>query len=497
MRVAIASDHAGVGLQETTIDAIREAGHEPIMIGQASEGDDYPDVALAVGGAIRTGQAQRGVVLCGSGAGVTVAANKIPLVRAALAYDTYTARQMVEHDDVNVLALGARVIGPAVAAEVVTAFTTAQFSGAARHARRLGKVLAIEATRVQNAAADIIARGQSLWLDGLDATALDDGRVAHWVGDCAVTGGTTTLDGLAAALHSDAYQDRLAAHHATTSDPEELALALLMGDAVAAADLVRGIHAATAGVDGFASVDLPPPLVDDIDGTLAFAHRLHTVGGRPNVMVKVPATRAGHTALRRLIASGIGVHATLAFSAEHYHAMADAYMDGIEDRLRANEDPNVGSLVSMHVAPWDLATAERLPDALQDTAGLAAAHIVRQAYEDLHETERWQRLAAAGAARQRLAFTQTTARHSLPPTFYIDALDGEGTVLLASETALEALTDQGRASAVQQPERQADEHQLKDAGITLDVLATRLQHDALRAAAARWNDLLAALTPAG
>jgi transaldolase len=317
------------------------------------------------------------------------------------------------------------------------------------------------------------------------------------MGDCAVTGATTSIDGLAAALHSDTYQDRLAAHLATTADPAELALALLVGDAIAAADLLRGVHAATAGVDGFASVDLPPPLVDDVEGTIESAHHVHTLAGRPNVLVKVPATRAGHTALRRLISSGIGVHATLVFSAEHHRATAEAYMDGIEERLRADEDPNVGSLVSMHVAPWDLATADRLPDTLQDTAGLAAVHIVRQAHEDLHETERWQRLAAAGAAPLRLAFTQTTARPSLPPTFYIDALEGEGTVLLASETTLEALTDQGRASVVQQPERRADEQQLKDAGITLDVLATRLQHDGLRAAAAHWSNLLAALTPSG
>jgi transaldolase len=185
------------------------------------------------------------------------------------------------------------------------------------------------------------------------------------------------------------------------------------------------------------------------------------------------------------------------FSAEHLRAVVDAYMDGVEERVRADEDPNVRSLVSMHVAPWDLATADRVPDTLQDTVGLAAAHIARQAHEDLHGTERWQRLAAAGAAPLRLAFTQTTARPSLPPTFYIDALEGDATVLLASETTLEALTDQGRAGVAGEPQRRADEQQLKDAGITLDVLGTRLQHDGLRAAAAHWGDLLAALGPAG
>jgi RpiB/LacA/LacB family sugar-phosphate isomerase len=496
MRIAIASDHAGVALEDTAVTAVREAGHDAVVIGQASEGDDYPDVALAVACAIRTGQAQRGIVLCGSGAGVTVAANKVPLVRAALAYDTYTARQMVEHDDVNVLALGARVIGPALAADLVAAFANARFSGAARHSRRLGKVLAMEATRVQGAAADVVAKGQHLWLDGLEATALHDGRVAHWIGDCAVTGATTTVDGLAAALPTGAYDERLAEHHAeAVTGPDDLALALLLGDAVAAADLVHGVYAATVGVDGYASIDLPPELVDDVEGTVELARQLHAMGGRSNLMAKVPATRAGHAALRRLVAGGVPVHTTLVFSAEQYRATAEAFMDGIESRLRAGEDPNVASLVSVHVAPWDDATAERLPDALHNTVGLLAAQSAGQARDDVHRTERWQRLADAGAARQRLAFTDMVVRPPLPPTYYADALDRQATVLLLTPATLDAFTDRARATAVETaPE--VDEQQLKEAGITLDVIATRLQHDRLRAAAASWSGILDALARA-
>jgi transaldolase len=403
---------------------------------------------------------------------------------------------MVEHDDVNVLALGARVIGPAVAADVVTAFASARFSGAARHARRLGKVLAMEATRVHGAAADVVARGQSMWLDGVEATTLGDGRVAHWIGDCAVTGATTTLEGLISALATGAYRERLADLHAdAVTDPEDLALALLLGDAVAAADLVHGVYAATAGVDGYTSVDLPSALVDDVEATVELARRMHTASAVPNLMVKVPATRAGHAALRRLVAGGIPVHATLVFSAEQYRAAAEAFMDGIELRLRADEDPDIASLVSMPVAPWDEATAERLPEALHNTVGLLAGQIVNQAYEQVHETERWQRLVTAGAARQRLAFTDTTARQPLPPTHYVDSLDGQATVLLLSQATLDAFTGHGHDASFQAP-APVDEQQLKDAGITLDVLATRLQHDGLRAAAASWSDLIGALTRA-
>jgi ribose 5-phosphate isomerase B len=146
MRIACAFDHAGVPLRDVVLGALREHGHDVIDLGtnDASSGDDYPDHALAVARAIRGGDAERGVLVCGSGAGVAVAACKVEGIRCAMAHDTYTAHQCVEHDDVNVLALGARVIGEAIAADLVTAFADAKFTGEERHARRLAKVETIE-----------------------------------------------------------------------------------------------------------------------------------------------------------------------------------------------------------------------------------------------------------------------------------------------------------------------------------------------------------------
>jgi ribose 5-phosphate isomerase B len=141
MRVVVAADHAGLPLRPTVAEAVEGAGHEAVLIGPDSgEPVDYPDVAVVVAEALNAGRADRGVIVCGSGAGVTVAANKLRGIRAALAHDTYTAHQMVEHDDVNVLTLGGRVIGPALAGEIVTAFCGATFTGEERHARRLAKV---------------------------------------------------------------------------------------------------------------------------------------------------------------------------------------------------------------------------------------------------------------------------------------------------------------------------------------------------------------------
>jgi ribose 5-phosphate isomerase B len=145
MKVACAFDHAGFPLKRLVLDTVAELGHAAIDLGtDSSEPVDYPDIARAGAEAVRDGRAERAVVVCGSGAGVAVAACKVPGIRAASAHDTYTAHQSVEHDDVNVLCLGARVIGPALAADVIRAYLRAAFSGEERHVRRLGKITAIE-----------------------------------------------------------------------------------------------------------------------------------------------------------------------------------------------------------------------------------------------------------------------------------------------------------------------------------------------------------------
>jgi ribose 5-phosphate isomerase B len=150
MRVAIAADHAGFPLKQPLIDEVRSLGHEPIDLGTHSdEPVDYPDIAEAAGTAVQRGDAERGIVLCGSGVGASVAANKLAGIRCAVAHDTYSAHQGVEHDDMNVLAIGARVVGPELAIELVRAFLTAQFSGEERHRRRLSKILAIEERSMQ------------------------------------------------------------------------------------------------------------------------------------------------------------------------------------------------------------------------------------------------------------------------------------------------------------------------------------------------------------
>src|SRR5437016_6983756 len=145
MKLVIGSDHAGFQLKVNIGDLLRSLGHEVLDVGAFNENpSDYPDFAEAVGRAVLDGKAERGVLICGSGVGASVAANKIPGIRAGLCHDTYSAHQGVEHDDVNVLVLGSRVIGPELAKEISLAFLKARFTAEERHQRRLNKVLAIE-----------------------------------------------------------------------------------------------------------------------------------------------------------------------------------------------------------------------------------------------------------------------------------------------------------------------------------------------------------------
>jgi ribose 5-phosphate isomerase B len=145
MKIACAFDHAGFPLKQLVLETVEELGHEAVDLGTYSTDPvDYPDTARAGADLVRNGQADRAVIVCGSGAGVAVAACKFPGIRATCAHDTYTAHQCVEHDDVNVLCLGARVIGPALAGDVIRAYLGAEFTGEERHVRRLGKIDAIE-----------------------------------------------------------------------------------------------------------------------------------------------------------------------------------------------------------------------------------------------------------------------------------------------------------------------------------------------------------------
>ncbi len=150
MRIAVGADHAGVPFNERAIAELQRLGHEVVDLGthDPSQPDDYPDYAAAVAQQVSSGRCERGLLICGSGVGVTVAANKIPGIRACMCHDIYSAHQGVEHDDMNVLCLGARVIGPELMLDLVRAYVGARFTNEERHRRRLAKIKALEQAAV-------------------------------------------------------------------------------------------------------------------------------------------------------------------------------------------------------------------------------------------------------------------------------------------------------------------------------------------------------------
>ena len=150
MRVGIATDHGGFGLKEELVVRLRSTGHEVVEYGAAAltPGDDYPDFVIPLAQAVALGKVERGVAICGSGVGASVCANKIPGVRAGLIHDHFSARQGVEDDHMNIICMGGRTVGPAVAWDLVETFLAARFSQADRHLRRLGKVAALEAQTI-------------------------------------------------------------------------------------------------------------------------------------------------------------------------------------------------------------------------------------------------------------------------------------------------------------------------------------------------------------
>ena len=148
VRIVVGADHRGYQLKDALAQTLGSQGHEIVDVGtHGPESVDYPDIALAVGEAIREGRAERGIIVCGSGVGAAIAANKLPGIRAGICHDTYSAHQGVEHDDMNVLCLGSRVVGDELAREVVQAFLNAAFSGEERYRRRLAKIKEMEAER--------------------------------------------------------------------------------------------------------------------------------------------------------------------------------------------------------------------------------------------------------------------------------------------------------------------------------------------------------------
>jgi transaldolase / glucose-6-phosphate isomerase len=339
--------------------------------------------------------------------------------------------------------------------------------------------------------------GQSVWYDNIRRAMLESGEMARYLRDYAVTGITSnpTIFERAIAGSGD-YDDAIAAalDAGRADDAEELFFRLAVDDIRWAADLLAPHHHETGGVDGFVSLEVSPRLADDAAGTIDSARRLYRAVGRPNVMIKVPATTAGLTALERLVADGIPVNVTLIFSLSQYRAVAEAYLRGVERRLASGADPSVRSVASVFVSRWDGAVDPQLPENQHGKVGIAQARLIYAGYSELLASERWMRLAAAGAAPQRVLWASTGVKNpTLPDTLYVQALAAPDTVNTMPESTLFAFAEHGQVGRLltADPGDASDVlAMVETAGIDLGALAGDLQARGLDAFGESFDRLL-------
>ena len=294
--------------------------------------------------------------------------------------------------------------------------------------------------------------------------------------------------------NSDDYDDEIRSRLAQGKSGERLFFELALEDLTRAADLFRPIFDRTNGVDGWVSLEVSPVLAHDSASTLAAAKSLHARAGRPNLLIKIPGTKEGLPAIEEAIFAGVPINVTLLFSREQYLAAAEAFLRGIERRIDAGLQPNIGSVASVFVSRWDAAVVGKVPAALNNRLGIAAAKRTYKAYRDLLGSPRWERIYNAGARPQRLLWASTgTKDPKAPDVLYIKALAAPFTVNTMPEGTLKALADHGDLSEIMSADGgdcEAVLDQFASAGIDINELATKLQDDGAKSFVGSWNELM-------
>jgi transaldolase len=337
--------------------------------------------------------------------------------------------------------------------------------------------------------------GQSLWLDNITRDMLDAGTLQRYIDELSVTGLTSNPTIFNHAIkNSSAYDAAIRKRLKGARSSEALFFELALEDITRAADLFRPVWDRTNGVDGWVSLEVSPLLAHDTASTLAAAKDLHARAGRPNLFIKIPGTREGLPAIEEAIFSGVPINVTLLFSREHYVAAADAYTRGIERRIAAGLNPQVGSVASLFISRWDAAVQAKVPEALRNRLGIAIGQRTYKAYADMLDSPRWQRIFNAGARPQRLLMASTgTKDPNASDVLYIGALAAPLTVNTMPEGTLQAFADHGSVGATIPPDGGECEAVLAGfakAGVDADALAARLQDEGATAFVKSWNELM-------
>jgi transaldolase len=337
--------------------------------------------------------------------------------------------------------------------------------------------------------------GQSIWLDNITRDLLNSGTLKRYIDDLSVTGLTSNPTIFDHAIkNSSAYDTAISSQLQSGKSGEELFFELALDDITGAGDQFRPIYDRTNGVDGWVSLEVSPMLAHDTASTLREAKELYARAARPNLFIKIPGTKEGLPAIEEAIFAGIPVNVTLLFSRDQYLAAAEAFLRGVERRIDAELNPNVGSVASVFVSRWDTAVASKAPEALRNRLGIAVAMRTYSAYRNLLDSPRWQRVYNAGARPQRLLWASTgTKDPKASDILYVKALAAPFTVNTMPEATLKALaehSDLGTILAADGGDCEEVLAQFAKAGIDIDALATQLQDEGAKAFVKSWNELM-------
>jgi transaldolase len=336
--------------------------------------------------------------------------------------------------------------------------------------------------------------GQSLWVDNITRTMLDDGTLQGYIDELSLTGLTSNPTIFDRAIGAgSAYDDQIAELSERGIEGEDLFFELALTDLRRAAELFAPVNERTDDVDGWVSLEVSPLLADDAQATIAQARELHAKA-EGNVYIKIPGTEAGRTAIEESIFAGVPVNVTLLFSAEQYLGAAQAFMRGIERRIEAGLDPSVPSVASLFISRWDAAVAERVPPELRNRLGIAVGKRTYRAYRELLDSERFQRLANEGARPQRLLWASTgTKDPDASDVLYIEALVSPLTINTMPEATLLAFADHGDVGEPLDTDGGDAEETLTEfaeAGVDVDALGEQLQSEGAETFVASWRELL-------
>jgi len=337
--------------------------------------------------------------------------------------------------------------------------------------------------------------GQSIWLDNITRALLKSGTLRKYIDELSVTGLTSnpTIFDHAITKSTD-YDSAIQKKMSEGKSREGLFFELAIEDLQQAADLFRPIHQRTNGVDGWVSLEVSPELAHDTASTLAAAKDLHARAARPNLLIKIPGTKEGLPAIEEAIFAGIPTNVTLLFSREQYVAAAEAFLRGVERRIAAGLDPNVGSVASVFISRWDVAVEGKVPEALSNQLGIAIGKRIYKAYCDLISLPRWKRVFNAGARPQRLLLASTgTKDPKASDVLYVKALAAPLTIDTIPDKTLQAFAEHGKLGAPMPPDggdAEAVIAELRALGIDDGALADRLQQEGADAFAKSWRSLL-------